>query len=47
MKKGDVLITILAKSETDAQAAAKRLATGIQWSDKPIEPLPLFYATKS
>jgi pyrimidine-nucleoside phosphorylase len=47
VKKGDVLFTILAKSEADAQAAAKRLATGIEWSDKPVEPLPLFYSTES
>ena len=47
VKKGDVLFTILAKSEADAQTAAKRLATGIEWSDKPVEPLPLFYSTES
>jgi len=43
VKKGDPLFTILAKDEPSAQAALNRLHQAIQWSEKPVEPLPLFY----
>ena len=43
LKKGDLLFTILAKSESDAKAGASRLQTALDWSDSPVEQLPLFY----
>ena len=43
VKNGDPLFTILAKNNTAAEAAAKRLAAAVGWSDAEVDPLPLFY----
>ena len=43
VKKGDQLVTILAKNDTSAQSAVVQLRKAIQISDKPVEKLPLFY----
>ena len=43
VSKGDPLVTILAEDDTAVQAAVKRLKEAIQFSEKPVERLPLFY----
>ncbi|NLF52610.1 MAG: pyrimidine-nucleoside phosphorylase, partial [Leptolinea sp.] len=43
IESGQPLVTIHAKSESDFALAAERLQSAITWSDREIEPLPLFY----
>jgi pyrimidine-nucleoside phosphorylase len=41
--KGQSLLTIHAKNAADLAMARERIMAGIRWSDRPVEPLPLFY----
>jgi pyrimidine-nucleoside phosphorylase len=41
--KGQPLITIHAKNQSDLSMAKERILTAITWSDHKTEPLPLFY----
>ena len=43
VKKGDPLFTIHANSEVSWQEAAGSLSKAIKYSEKSVEPLPLFY----
>jgi len=43
LKTGEPLFTIHANDETRLAAAEKRLLAAVEWSDAPVEPLPLFY----
>lgn len=40
---GEVLFTVYANDEIKLQLAHSLLLSAIQWSEKPVEPLPLFY----
>jgi len=41
--KGQPLITIHAKNQSDLSMAKERILAAITWSDRKTEPLPLFY----
>jgi len=41
--KGQPLFTIHANTAAQLASAEKRLLKAIEWSDAPVEPLPLFY----
>jgi pyrimidine-nucleoside phosphorylase len=43
VEKGQPLLTIHAKNASDLAMARERILSGIRWSDRPVEPLPLFY----
>jgi pyrimidine-nucleoside phosphorylase len=44
VQAGDVLFTLHARSQAEAEKAETRLVSqGLAWSDSEIEPLPLFY----
>ncbi len=43
VEKGQLLLTIHAKNKADLEMARDRIMTGIGWSDRPVDPLPLFY----
>lgn len=43
VKEGDVLFTVHAANQVSFTAAAERCLSACQWSDKAVEPLPLFY----
>ena len=40
---GQPLFTVHARDEDDLQQAVGRLLAACEWSDEPVEPLPLFY----
>jgi len=43
VEAGRPLFAVHANSEADLEAAKARLLEAHQWSDEPVEPLPLFY----
>jgi len=43
VEKGQPLFTVHARTEEDARMAEARLLDAVKWSEKPVEPLPLFY----
>ncbi len=43
VEKDQPLLTIHAKTASDLAMARERIMAGIQWSDRPVDPLPLFY----
>jgi pyrimidine-nucleoside phosphorylase len=43
MKVGEALFTLHANDEEKLVLAEKRLQAAVEWSDAPVEPLPLFY----
>ena len=43
VKEGETLFTIHARRERDVDLARERLLEAVQWSDAPVDPLPLFY----
>ena len=45
VNKGEVLFTVHANDQERLNAAVERLGSAIEWSDSPVEPLPLFYDT--
>jgi pyrimidine-nucleoside phosphorylase len=40
---GRPLFTVYARNEADLQQAVDRLMAACEWSEGPVEPLPLFY----
>lgn len=43
VKQGDLLFTVHANDQEKYEEAKLNLAQAITWSEKPVEPLPLFY----
>jgi len=43
VQEGETLFTIHARREGDVDLARERLLEAVQWSDAPVDPLPLFY----
>ena len=43
VRTGQPLFTIHSNSQEKTDAAEKRLLGAIEWSDRPVQPLPLFY----
>jgi pyrimidine-nucleoside phosphorylase len=43
VKAGEALFTVHANDEAKAESAQRRLLAAVEWSDAPVEPLPLFY----
>jgi pyrimidine-nucleoside phosphorylase len=43
LDEGDQLVTIHANHQEHIDPAIERLESAIQWSDEPVDPLPLFY----
>jgi len=43
VQEGETLFTIHAHREVDVDLARERLLEAVQWSDAPVDPLPLFY----
>ncbi len=43
IKAGETLFTVHANDEARLASAGKRLLAAVEWSDAPVEPLPLFY----
>lgn len=43
VEKGDPLFTIYARSEGDCRQASDILYAAHEWSEQPVDPLPLFY----
>jgi pyrimidine-nucleoside phosphorylase len=43
VEKGEDLFVLHAKSQSDFESAKKRLLEAHQWSEDPVEPLPLVY----
>ena len=43
VEKGDALYTIYANDITKLEAVRSDLQSAFIWSDKPVDPLPLFY----
>ncbi len=43
VKAGEALFTVHANDEAKAESAHRRLLAAVEWSDAPVEPLPLFY----
>jgi pyrimidine-nucleoside phosphorylase len=41
--RGEPLFTVHARNEEDLQQAVARLLAACEWSDEPVEPLPLFH----
>ncbi len=44
VEKGQPVFIVHANDEDQLAAAGQRLLTALDWSDGPVEPLPLFYA---
>ena len=42
-ERGEPLFTVHANDEAKLAAAEKRLMGAVEWSDKAVKPLPLFY----
>jgi pyrimidine-nucleoside phosphorylase len=40
---GEALFTVHANDEAKLESARGRLLAAVEWSDTPVEPLPLFY----
>ncbi len=45
VKTGEPLFTIFANDRQKLEAARQRLLGAVEWSDQPVDPLPLFYGT--
>ncbi len=43
VEHGEILFTLHARNGEDARKAQARLQNALAWSDKPVDPLPLFY----
>ena len=43
VEQGQPVFIVHANSKDSLEAAKERLLTALAWSDKPVEPLPLFY----
>jgi pyrimidine-nucleoside phosphorylase len=43
VKAGEALFTVHANDEEKLESARERLLAAVEWSDGPVEPLPLFY----
>ena len=43
VEQGQPVYIVHANSKEHLEAAKERLLTALAWSDKPVEPLPLFY----
>jgi pyrimidine-nucleoside phosphorylase len=42
---GEPLFTVHANDEAKLESASRRLLQAVEWSDAPVNPLPLFYGT--
>jgi pyrimidine-nucleoside phosphorylase len=43
VEKGDALFTVHARNHAEAEKAGQALLGALEWSERPVEPLPLFY----